>query len=260
IAGQVRDGHQSQNCQSARSCGSPVDPAARRRGDRMRRREFITLLGSAAASWPIAARAQQPAMLVIGFLDNSSPNPSFLARFNEGLRQAGYFDRRNVTIEFRGAEGLNERLPLLAADLVRRQVAVIATVNTPSVLAAKASTQTIPITFGVGVDPVATGLVASLNRPAGTLTGVTQLINELTAKCIELLHELVPAARSIAFVVNPTNSLYTAAETRQAQDAAGVLGVRLVVSNGASPEEIEAAFATIAQQRIGAVLVSADSL
>jgi putative ABC transport system substrate-binding protein len=199
-------------------------------------------------------------MPVIGFLDNASPNPTFVAAFIEGLRRSGYSDGRNVTIEYRWAEGQNERLPSLVADLVRRQVAVIATVNTPSVLAAKASTQTIPIIFGVGVDPVATGLVASLNRPGGNLTGVTQLSIELAAKRTELLHELVPAATSIAFVVNPTNSLYTAAETREAQNAARVVGVRLVVLNAASPEEIEETFATIARQRIGAVLISADSL
>jgi putative tryptophan/tyrosine transport system substrate-binding protein len=224
----------------------------------MRRREFITLLGGAAA-WPVAARAQQSAMPVIGFLDNSSPDPSFRAAFIEGLSQTGYNDGRNVAIEYRWAEGHNERLPALAADLVRRQVRVIATVNTPSVLAAKAATQTIPIIFGVGVDPVETGLVASLNRPGGNLTGVTQLSAELAAKRLELLHELVPTATSIALVVNPTNSLFTDTETRQVRNAARVLDVQLVVLNAASQDDIDGTFATLAQQRISAVLVSADA-
>jgi putative ABC transport system substrate-binding protein len=224
----------------------------------MRRREFITLL-SGAAAWPLAARAQQAAMPVIGFLDNSSPDPSFRAAFIEGLSQTGYNDGRNVAIEYRWAEGHNERLPALAADLVRRQVRVIATVNTPSVLAAKAATQTIPIIFGVGVDPVETGLVASLNRPGGNLTGVTQLSAELAAKRLELLHELVPTATSIALVVNPTNSLFTDTETRQVRNAARVLDVQLVVLNAASQDDIDGTFATLAQQRISAVLVSADA-
>ena len=225
----------------------------------MRRRKFITLAGSAAAAWSLAARAQQQALPVIGFLDNSSPDPSFRAAFIEGLSQTGYNDGRNVAIEYRWAEGHNERLPALAADLVRRQVRVIATVNTPSVLAAKAATQTIPIIFGVGVDPVETGLVASLNRPGGNLTGVTQLSAELAAKRLELLRELVPTATSIALVVNPTNSLFTDTETRQVRNAARVLDVQLVVLNAASQDDIDGTFATLAQQRISAVLVSADA-
>ena len=224
----------------------------------MRRREFIAGLGGAAA-WPLAARAQQPAVPVIGFLDNSSPDSSFLAAFIEGLSQSGYSDGQNVTIEYRWAEGHNERLPSLAADLVRRQVAVIATLNTPSVLAAKAAAPTIPIIFGVGVDPVKTGLVASLSRPGGNLTGVTQISAELAAKRLEFLHELVPTAGSVALVVNPTNSLYTDAETSEAQNAARVLGVSLVVLNATSQRDIEAAFEILSQQRIAAVLVSSDS-
>src|ERR1700730_6823412 len=224
----------------------------------MRRREFIAGLGGAAA-WPLAARAQQPAVPVIGWLDNSSRSSSFLAAFIEGLSQSGYSDGQNVTIEYRWAEGHNERLPSLAADLVRRQVAVIATLNTPSVLAAKAAAPTIPIIFGVGVDPVKTGLVASLSRPGGNLTGVTQISAELAAKRLEFLHDLVPTAGSVALVVNPTNSLYTDAETSEAQNAARVLGVSLVVLNATSQRDIEAAFEILSQQRIAAVLVSSDS-
>jgi len=224
----------------------------------MRRRDFIAGLGGLTAS-PFMARAQPASMPVIGFLDNSSPDPSFRAAFIEGLSQSGYADGRNVVIEYRWAEGHNERLPALAADLVRRQVRVIATVNTPPVLAAKAATQTIPIIFGVGVDPVETGLVASLNRPGGNLTGVTQLSAELAAKRLQLLHELVPTATSIALVVNPTNSLFTDTETRQVRNAARALDVQLVVLNAASQDDIDRTFATLAQQRINAVLVSADA-
>jgi putative ABC transport system substrate-binding protein len=196
-------------------------------------------------------------MPLIGFLDNSSPDPSFRAAFIEGLSQSGYDDGRNVVIEYRWAEGHNERLPAFAADLVRRQVRVIATVNTP--LAAKAATQTIPIIFAVGVDPVETGLVASLNRPGGNLTGVTQLSAELAAKRLQLLHDLVPTATSIALVVNPTNSLFSDTETRQVRNAARALDVQPVVLNAASQDDIDRTFATLAQQRINAVLVSADA-
>jgi len=224
----------------------------------MRRRDLIAGLGGATV-WPFLGMAQPASMPVIGFLDNSSPDLSFRAAFIEGLSQSGYADGRNVVIEYRWAEGHNERLPALAADLVRRQVRVIATVNTPPVLAAKAATQTIPIIFGVGVDPVETGLVASLNRPGGNLTGVTQLSAELAAKRLQLLHELVPTATSIALVVNPTNSLFTDTETRQVRNAARALDVQLVVLNAASQDDIDRTFATLAQQRINAVLVSADA-
>jgi putative ABC transport system substrate-binding protein len=225
----------------------------------MRRREFIAGLTGTMA-WPVVARAQQPAMLVIGFFDNSSPDPSFLTAFTEGLGASGYADGRNVTIEYRWAEGHNERLASLVADLMRRQLAVIASANTPSVIAAKAATETIPIIFGVGVDPVEAGLVASLNRPGGNATGVAQLSIKLAAKRMELLHELVPTATSVALIVNPTSSLYTEAETIEAQGAARLLGMHLTVFNAPSLEDIDTAFAAVARRKIGAALVSADSL
>jgi putative tryptophan/tyrosine transport system substrate-binding protein len=226
------------------------------------RREFITLLGSAAAAWPLAARAQQRAsMPVVGFLDTASADAtaSFVAAFREGLSEAGYVEGRNVTVEYRWGEGDYGKLQPLAAELVRRGIDVLATVNTPSVVAAKAATQTIPIVFGVGVDPVAFGLVASLNRPGGNLTGVTQLSVEMGAKRLQLLHELVPTAASIALLVNPTNSGYTETEVRGAEDAARVLGVKLLVLNADTESGIAAAFTELSRLRVNALLVSGDS-
>jgi putative ABC transport system substrate-binding protein len=224
----------------------------------MRRREFIsTLFGLLVL--PFAAHAQQ-AIPVVGFLDNSSPNATFKAAFNKGLSEAGYNEGRNVTIEYRWAEGHNDRLPALVEDLVHRQVAVIAAVNTPSALAANAATRTIPIIFGVGVDPVEFGLVASLNRSGGNITGVTQLNVEMTAKRLELLHELVPSATLIAHFVNPTNDLYTQAEFRLVQTAASrIAGLRMLVVKASDEPSIEAAFATLVEQHAGALLVSPDS-
>jgi putative tryptophan/tyrosine transport system substrate-binding protein len=181
----------------------------------MKRRNFIAGLASTTAAWPLAARAQQSAMPVIGYMDTASASTTahLVEAFRRGLSAAGYDEGRNVAIEYRWSEGDYDKLPALAAELVRRQVTVIATINTPTILAAKAATQTIPIIFGVGVDPIKFGLVASLNHPGGNLTGVTQLNIEMEAKRVQLLHELVPAATSMALLINPTSPAYSEAAT-----------------------------------------------
>jgi putative tryptophan/tyrosine transport system substrate-binding protein len=223
----------------------------------MRRREFIAGLG--AAVWPLAARAQQPALPVVGWLDGQSPESAreYLPAFRRGLAETGYVEGRNVIVEYHWAENDNDRLSALAADLVRRQVAVIVASTTSAALAAKAATQTIPIVFRIGSDPVALGLVASLNRPAGNLTGIANL--DIVTKRLALLHELVPAIASIALLVNPANPSYVQAETKDLQPAARVLGVRVLVLNGGTEGEIATAFATLVEQQIGALLISADS-
>jgi putative tryptophan/tyrosine transport system substrate-binding protein len=226
----------------------------------MRRREFITLLGGAPAVWPLAARAQQPTMPVIGYLNSVSRYSPFLAAFWRSLNEAGYVEGRNVAIEYRFAEGHVDQLPALAADLVRRQVTVIVATNTQTALVAKAATQTIPIVFQVGADPVEIGLVSSLNRPGGNLTGVSVLNSAIAAKRLQLLHEVAPAATSIAFLANPANPVLADSETREVQPAARALGVHLLVLNARDQGEIEAAFPAIVRQRAGALQVSADPL
>ena len=228
----------------------------------MRRREFIAGLGGAAAL-PLVARAQQPSLPVIGFLSGLSQT-SFRRLdpiIRQGLNEQGYVEGRNVEILHRWAEGRYDQLPALAADLVRRRVAVIvaAGAGTPSALAAKSATATIPIVFVVGGDPVELGLVGSLNRPGGNLTGVTILANELVGKRLELLHEIVPAATSIGFLVDPNNS-GVKAEMRDAEIAARTLGLRLVVLNASSPSEIETAFTSIEAPQIGALLTTGAAL
>jgi putative ABC transport system substrate-binding protein len=227
----------------------------------MRRREFITLLGGAAAALPLTARAQQRAMPVIGFLNPGSleTRRELIAAFHQGLAEAGYVEGKNVGIEYRWAEGRNDRLPALAADLVQHRVAVIVAADgTAAAVAAKAATPTIPIVFMVGADPVELGFVESLARPGGNMTGVSALAVGTVAKRLQLVHELMPAAEEIAFLRNPTNPNFSALETRELQGAAVVLGVRLLLLNASSPPEIEEAFANIVAQRAGAFLLGTD--
>jgi putative ABC transport system substrate-binding protein len=224
----------------------------------MRRRAFITLLGGTALTWPLAARAQQPTIPVIGFLNSRAhgENPAILVAFLRGLKEAAYVEGQNVTVEYRWADGQYDRLPALAADLVARRVAVIVA-NGPAVQTAKAATSTIPIVFVVGFDPLAFGLVTSLNRPDGNLTGVSVLDVEIGAKRLQLLHELVPTAAIIALLVNPTTP---AAETiaRDAQAAASALGLQLHVLHASSDRDFDTVFATVAQLRAGALVIGAD--
>jgi putative ABC transport system substrate-binding protein len=228
----------------------------------MRRREFITLLGGgAAAAWPMAARAQQPAMPVIGFLDPRSPDAlaDRLRGFRQGLKDAGFVEGQNAAIEYRWAENRMDRLPELAADLVRRQVAVIVTPGgLASALAGKAATTTIPIVFIVADDPVRLGLVASLARPGGNLTGVNFFSGELTAKRLELLRELVPATTRIAVLVNPANAANAETASREAETAARATGLQIQVFNASTSREINTAFATFVHERPDAVLIGVD--
>jgi putative ABC transport system substrate-binding protein len=221
----------------------------------MNRRDLMTLIGGAAA-WPVAARAQ--AMPVIGFLDTRSPETDSvrLRAFRQGLKDTGYVEGQNVTIEYRWAEGQYDRLPAMAADLVRRQVAVIFATPGVSALAAKAATATIPIVFTSGIDPVRFGLVASLNRPGGNLTGSSSLAVELGPKRLGLLHELVPAATVIALLDNPTNPAKVSNEQYQA--AARSLGLKLTVLQASSERDFDAVFASLLQQRAGALMLSPD--
>jgi len=227
----------------------------------MRRRDLIKGVAGSAAAWPFAARAQKSATPVVGCLSGTSPDDSIdiLADFRRGLAETGYVQGRNLAIEYRLLEGHYDRIPTMVGDLVERRVAVIAVPNTTTAaLAAKAATRTIPVVFGVGSDPVAIGLVASLNRPEGNVTGVSNQQTITAAHRLELLHELKPAERSIAFLVNPTNPSFAAAETKEVESAANVLGVDVVVLNASSTGEIEAAFLTLVKRRAGALLIGGD--
>src|SRR5438876_75775 len=224
----------------------------------MRRREFITLVGGAAA-WPVAARAQKSAMPVIGFLDGRSPDAMAdrLRAFRQGLKDTGYVEHENVAIEYRWAENQLDRLPELAAELVLRQVAVIAAPTTTAAVAAKAATATIPIVFVVGDDPVRLGLAASLARPGGNLTGTNILIAELATKQLGLLRELVPAATRVAVLVNPTNP-GTETILADLESAGRAMGLQIQVHNAGTSREIDAAFATFVRERPDAVFVGID--
>jgi putative tryptophan/tyrosine transport system substrate-binding protein len=227
----------------------------------MKRRVFITLLGGAAA-WPLAARAQQTALPVVGFLSSTSSDRDAgrLRAFRQGLSETGFVEGQNVAIEYRWAEDQNDRLPALAADLVSRRVAVIATAGDVfGMVAAKAATTTIPIVFVTGRDPVELGLVASLSRPGGNLTGVTTLSTELEPKRLELLHEAVPTATTIGVLVNPT-SRNVEVLTRNLRAAAGTLGLKLQILNACTESELDNVFATLIQLRAGGLVIGTDAL
>ena len=227
----------------------------------LRRREFITLLGGVAA-WPLTTRAQQPALPVIGFLSSESPAlfANLLDSFRQGLREVGYVDGQNVAIEYRWAEGQNNRLPALASDLAHRRVRVIAVpVTTPGALAAKAATTTIPIVILTAADPVALGIVDSLNRPGGNITGVTSLGEELVAKRLELMHELLPSATIMGLLVNPANTALTAPTTKAARAAASALGLQLHILEASAEPEFETIFGALGQLRASALVIAVNS-
>jgi len=235
---------------------SPRSGAARRS---ITRREFVTLLGGAAAAWPRAAKAQQLALPVIGYLGAESPDihATRLRAFHRGLSETGYVDGSNVAIEYRWAEGRTDRLPLLATELVRRQVSVIVAAGTPPALATKAATSTIPVVFTTGANPVELGLVASLSRPGGNFTGATTLNLEMGPKRLELLHELVPSAGVIAYLVNPINP-NTEILSREVQAAARILGIQLHVLAASAEQDFDAAFARMAQLQAGGLVIATD--
>jgi putative tryptophan/tyrosine transport system substrate-binding protein len=227
----------------------------------MRRRQFITLLGGAAVAWPLTVRAQQAAIPVIGFVGSESPDrwASYVRAFQQGLREVGYVDGRNVEIEYRWAEGQNERMSGLIADLLRRPVTVLAVpASTPAALAAKAASSTVPIVFAVAADPVQLGLVASLNRPGGNLTGVVTLNVEIAPKRLELLHELFPTATSFALLVNPTNPALAEPVSQQVQAAARTLGIKLHVLHASSEPDLDAVLATATRLQAVGLVVGPD--
>jgi putative tryptophan/tyrosine transport system substrate-binding protein len=227
----------------------------------VKRREFITLIGGAAAAWPLAPRAQQ-AMPVIGFLNSTTPDlyAPFVQAFRQGLAEIGYVEGQNVAIEFRWAEGRLDELPALLSDLIRRQVTVIAATSTPGALAARAANTAIPVVFTTANDPVRLGLVESLSRPGGNMTGATQLNMEVAPKRLEIFHELIPAASDFAHLVNPADPVVAEIGIRDAEAAARALGLKLQVLNAASEADFETVFSTVAQRRLGGLVVGVDIL
>jgi len=227
----------------------------------MRRRDFIAVIGGAALAMPRRGRAQPAAMPVVGFLHSGSPAPYALPlrAFQRGLGEIGYVEGQSAAIEYRWAESQNDRLPALAADLVQRQVTVIAAITTPAALAAKAATSTIPIVFETAADPIRLGLVSSLGRPASNLTGVTQLTSGLAPKALEILHELLPAARIMGLLVNPTNPAVAEVQSSEARAAARALGLDLHVLNASSERDFDGVFAALGQLKTNGLVIGADS-
>jgi len=228
----------------------------------MRRREFITLIGGSAATWPLAALAQQAAMPVVGYLSGYAPDEgeSRAAAFRRGLQESGYVVGQNVAIEYRWAEDQIDRLPALAAELVRRHVTVIAATTTPASIAAQATTTTIPIIFETGSDPVRLGLVANLNQPGGNVTGVVNLTVEITPKRLELLHELLPTTNVMALLINPADRALAQAQAREVLSAAHKLGLKLHVLNASSEQEFDGVFADVKRLRVGGLVIGAGSV
>jgi putative ABC transport system substrate-binding protein len=225
----------------------------------VKRREFITLLGGAAAAWPLAASAQQPGVALVGLLSSIHYDDREISAIRQGLKEAGYVEGRNVAIKDRSAGGRFDRLPGLAAELVADPVAVIVALSPPAARAAKAATATIPIVFAIGADPVELGLVSSLNRPGGNVTGVTFFINTLGAKRLELLRELVPSAKVIGVLINPRNPT-SQSQTTDVQAAAGAHGIELMIVDASSERDIDTAFTSFVQHHVNAIIVGADSL
>ncbi len=227
----------------------------------MRRREFITLLGGTAAAWPLAALAQQSAMPVIGFLGPGSAQSDAyrVTAFRQGLSEIGLVEGRDFTIEYHWAEGHYDRLPALASDLVHRQVSVIVASSLPATLAAKAATTSIPIVFETGANPVKLGLVASLNRPGGNVTGVTQLNEEIETKRLELLHELLPKSPALAFLVNPTDSAIAESQLREARSAAQSLGIEVNILNASTEQDFDVAFTKLRGLGAGGLVIGGDA-